>query len=252
MCYKGKEKLLSEIVRELKVDAVVESSVLHVADQVRITAQLVLVSPEEYLWAENFNDRIENILSLQNDVAVAITNAVTQKITEGSTRKKYSVKAINAEVYYAYLKGGFFWNKRTAEGYQKTIHYVNQAIKLDPACALAYAGLADCYNLVVILALCAEAYALAGDAIRAQEILHQLRQLTQQRYLSPYWEALVHLALGDRETAFKSLALAVQYHSVTLVWLNVDPKFNAIRLNLDFRSCCTRWDGKALRIILIQ
>ncbi len=142
MRYKETDKPLSEIARELNVDAVVEGSVLRAEEQVRITAQLIVAAPERHLWAENYDRDFGDILALSSDVARAIAREIKVAVTPAEERQLTSARRVNRETYEAYLKGMFHLNKSTPEGTQKGLAYLHQAIEKDPADPLAYGGLA--------------------------------------------------------------------------------------------------------------
>jgi len=146
MQYKEAKKTLPEIANELKVDAIVEGSLLYSEDRVRITAQLIQANPERHLWAESYERKMSDILALQNEVTRAIAREINARLTPQEEAHLAHVHQVNPEAYRTYLKGRYFWNKRTPEGFEKGIDCFEQAIDLDPTYAKAYAGLADCYN----------------------------------------------------------------------------------------------------------
>jgi TolB-like protein/DNA-binding winged helix-turn-helix (wHTH) protein/Tfp pilus assembly protein PilF len=148
MVYKGARKPLPEIARELNVDAVVEGTVLRSGEQVRITAQLIQAPADKHLWAESYEGNLRDTLALQKKVASAIAEQIRIEVTpqEQAVLKKANV--VNPEAYESYLKGRYFWNKRTADGLKVALAYFNQAIEQDPNYAQAYAGLADSYDLL--------------------------------------------------------------------------------------------------------
>jgi TolB-like protein/DNA-binding winged helix-turn-helix (wHTH) protein len=143
--FKGGDKPLQEIARQLKVDAVVEGAVVREGNRVRITAQLVEVSPERHLWSEQYERNLQSILTLQGEVARAIAREIKVTVTPAEETRLASARPVNREAHEAYLKGRFFLNKRTEEGLGKSIEYFQQAIEKDPLYARAYAGLADAY-----------------------------------------------------------------------------------------------------------
>jgi TolB-like protein/DNA-binding winged helix-turn-helix (wHTH) protein/Flp pilus assembly protein TadD len=147
MAYKHARKPLPQIARELNVDAVVEGTVLRSGDRVRITAQLIDAATDKHLWSQSYEGELRDTLALQNKVAGAIANQIRTNLnsTEQAALKKATV--VNPEAYESYLKGRYFWNKRTAGGLQKAIDYFNEAIEKNPDYAEAYAGLADAYSL---------------------------------------------------------------------------------------------------------
>ena len=143
MLYKGTKKRLPEMAHDLNVDAVVEGTVLRSGDRVRITAQLIHAATDEHLWGQSYERDLRDVLALQSDVARAIADEVRVKVTPREQARLASVHATNQEAYLAYMKGRFYWNKRTEEGVKKGIEYFEHAIQKDPGYALAYDGLAD-------------------------------------------------------------------------------------------------------------
>ena len=148
MQYKAAPKPLPEIARELNVDAVVEGSVLRAGDQVRITAQLVATRPERHLWTDNYTRDLRDILELQSEVARAIAREIRVALTPEEETRMASARPVDPAALDAYVRGRYFWNKRTGDDILKAKGYFEQAIELDPLYAQAYAGLADCYNLL--------------------------------------------------------------------------------------------------------
>src|SRR5271154_2136572 len=148
MRYKGTHTPLPEIARTLKVDAIVEGSVLRSGEQVRITAQLIQVPADKHLWAESYGGNLSDTLALQNKVAQAVAEQIRIEVTSQERAELKSVKKIDPDAYEDYLKGRYFWNKRTADGLKKAVDYFNQAIVKDPNYAAAYSGLADTFALL--------------------------------------------------------------------------------------------------------
>ncbi len=146
MTYKGARRPLPQIARELNVDAVVEGSVLRSGNLVRITAQLIRASSDEHLWAQSYEVQLRDILAVQRIVAQSIAGQIRVKLNPKNRAERPRV--VNAEAYEAYLKGRYFWNRRTGEGLKKAVDYFSQAIEKDPNYAQAYAGLADTYALM--------------------------------------------------------------------------------------------------------
>jgi serine/threonine protein kinase/tetratricopeptide (TPR) repeat protein len=148
MQYKGVQRPLPQIARELNVDAVVEGSVLRSGNRVRITAQLIHAATDQHLWAESYERDLRDVLSLQSEVARAIAKEIQVKLTPQDQARLVSARAVDPEAYQLYLKGRFYWNKRTESSLKKSIAHFHQAIDLDPNYTLAYAGIADCYSLL--------------------------------------------------------------------------------------------------------
>jgi TolB-like protein/DNA-binding winged helix-turn-helix (wHTH) protein/Tfp pilus assembly protein PilF len=148
MSYKHARKPLPEIARELNVDAVVEGTVLRSGDQVRITAQLIEASADKHLWSQSYEGELRDTLALQNKVATAIADQIRINLSPREQAALRAVKIVSPEAYESYLKGRYFWNKRTADGLKVALAYFNQAIDEDPKYAQAYSGLADTYGLL--------------------------------------------------------------------------------------------------------
>jgi len=149
MPYKRVRKPLSAIARELNVDAVIEGTVLRSGGQVRITAQLIEARDDRHLWSETYDGEVRDALTLQNKVAQAIAEQIRVNLNahEQATLKHANV-VVDPQAYEAYLKGRYFWNKRTGEDLEKAVEYFNRAIERDPNYAPAYSGLADTYALL--------------------------------------------------------------------------------------------------------
>jgi TolB-like protein/DNA-binding winged helix-turn-helix (wHTH) protein/Flp pilus assembly protein TadD len=148
MAYKHASKPLPQIARELNVDAVVEGTVLRSGDQVRITAQLIEASSDKHLWSQSYQGELRDTLALQSQVARAIADQIRINLNPHEQAALKTVKIVSPEAYESYLKGRYFWNKRTADGLKVGLAYFNQAIEEDPTYARAYSGLADTYALL--------------------------------------------------------------------------------------------------------
>jgi TolB-like protein/DNA-binding winged helix-turn-helix (wHTH) protein/Tfp pilus assembly protein PilF len=148
MVYKGARKPLPQIARELSVDAVVEGTVLRSGGQVRITAQLIEASTDKHMWSQSYEGELRDTLALQSRVASAIADQIRINLTPQEQAALKNVKVVNPEAYESYLKGRYFWNKRTVDGLKGALAYFNQAIEEDPKYAQAYSGLADTYALL--------------------------------------------------------------------------------------------------------
>ncbi len=148
MAYKHARKPLPQIARELNVDAVVEGTVLRSGDQVRITAQLIEASTDKHLWSQSYEGELRDTLALQNKVARAIADQIRINLNPREQAALKNVKVVDPQAYESFLKGRYFWNKRTADGLKVALAYFNQAIDEDPKYAQAYSGLADTYALL--------------------------------------------------------------------------------------------------------
>jgi TolB-like protein/Tfp pilus assembly protein PilF len=146
--FKSAPSDLREIARQLGVTNVLEGSVQKAGDQVRVSVQLLNALNDAHLWAETYDRKLTDIFAVESDIAKTIADTLQAKLT-GSEKNAMSKKpTANAEAYELYLKGRFFWNKRTGADLKTGVEYFKQAIAKDPNYALAYSGLADCYVLL--------------------------------------------------------------------------------------------------------
>ncbi len=148
MQYKNVRKPLTEIARELKVEGIVEGSVMRAGARVRITAQLIQAATDKHLWAQDYERDLRDVLTLQSEVARAIAREVQVKIGPEEQGRLKKSQRVNPSAYEAYLKGRYHWNKRTEEGIKTGVSFFEQAIQLDPTYAPAYAGVADSYTVL--------------------------------------------------------------------------------------------------------
>jgi TolB-like protein/DNA-binding winged helix-turn-helix (wHTH) protein/Tfp pilus assembly protein PilF len=148
MAYKSTHKPLLQIANELNVDAVIEGTVMRAGNRVRITAELVQVSTDQHLWADTYESPIGDVLALQNRVSSAIADQIRINLTKEDRERLAKQPAVSPEAYEDYLKGRYYWNKRSGEGFNRAIGYFEEATRKDPQYALAYAGLADCYGII--------------------------------------------------------------------------------------------------------
>jgi TolB-like protein/DNA-binding winged helix-turn-helix (wHTH) protein/Tfp pilus assembly protein PilF len=147
MDYKNAHKSLSEIARELNVQAIVEGSVVTSGPHVRITAQLIRVPDDEHIWANSYEGDLRETLKLQNEVARAIATQVRVTLSPDEQAALRDSRQVDPGAHEAYMKGQYFWNKRTQADLRSAIDYFANAVALDPSYAEAYVGLADSYAL---------------------------------------------------------------------------------------------------------
>jgi TolB-like protein len=179
--YKHSRKSLSEIAKELNVDAVVEGTVMRSGNRVRITAQLIRAPNDQHLWADQFERDMGDVLSLQADVARAIAAKIQLKLTPQQQARLSAGRQVNSEAYDYYLRGHhIFWQRWTREGLNSAIRYYTLAIDRDPNYAPAYAALADCYTVGMFMGRPfppREAWAKASQAAtKALQLDDQLAQ----------------------------------------------------------------------------
>jgi len=147
MQYKGVKKPLTEIARELNVDAVVEGSVLQVGDSVRIRVQLIDALPEERnLWGQTYERAKTDVLMLYSEMAQVIADKAQVKLTAEESTRLTKTRQVNPEAYDAYLKGEFHWVKFTEKDLETALQYYELALEKDPNYAPAYEGIASVWR----------------------------------------------------------------------------------------------------------
>src|SRR5215472_10882636 len=174
MQYKGARKSVPEIARELHADAFVAGSVFRSGNRVRVTAQLVEGSADRHLWAESYELDLRDALSSQSNVAQAIAGTVRAKLTPQEKARLAGIRPVNPGAQEAYLRGLFFLNfghdnlelPRGVEALRKSIEYYQQAIKLDPNYAQAFAGLARACHWLANVERPVELYEQSIEAAR--------------------------------------------------------------------------------------
>ena len=138
----------AEAGRELRVGHVLDGSIQRAGDRIRVTAQLVSVEGGRSLWAGKFDERFTDIFTVEDAISEQVANALVLKLTGEEKRLIARHDTEDAEAHRLYLKGRYYWNKRTRDGYEKGIEHFNQAIEIDRTYALAFSGLADCYSML--------------------------------------------------------------------------------------------------------
>lgn len=185
MTYKNRPTPMPEIARQLNVDAVVEGSILRASDRVRITAKLIDANSDQLLWVKSYKRHIQDILTLQSELAQAIATEIRVELTPQEQTQVFATRPVNPEAYDAYLKGRYFWNKRTSEAFEKAKQQFLKAIEIDSSYAPAYTGLSDTYTLLAGYGI------LPGDTATAQSKKYALKALELDETL-----AEAHVALA--------------------------------------------------------
>lgn len=145
MQFKDAKKALPQIAKELNVDAVVEGSVVRSGDRVRVTAQLIEAQSDRHLWAKSYERDSRDVMALQDNLARDIATEIRANLTPVERKRLANSKLVDPQAYDAYLRGRYFWNRRTEAELHKAKEYFQQAIAKDPTFAPAYSGLADTY-----------------------------------------------------------------------------------------------------------
>lgn len=145
MRYKGTRQPLPDIASQLKVDAIVEGTVLRSHGRVRIAAQLIHAASDTHLWAKQYETDLRDVLTLQSAVARAIADEIQIQLSPQEQSRLARSRPVDPLAYEAFLKGRHLWYRRSPDALKKAVEYLQQAISLDPSHALAHAGLADAY-----------------------------------------------------------------------------------------------------------
>jgi tetratricopeptide (TPR) repeat protein len=230
MGYKGTNKRLPQIARELGVDGIVEGSVSREGDEVRVTVQLLDGPNDRHLWSEDYQRELGGILSLQREIAQAIAQQVRAKVTPQQQSLLKPALAVNPEAYDAYLQGRFYMSTKFSQPKElkKAKGYFEDSIRKDPNFALSYVGLADSY---VYLAM--------------------FRDLSPQQAYKPAKEALRKALELDNSVgeAHDTLAQIRWHHEWD--WAGTEREFNeSIRLSPNYdcahadRSSYLSWSGR--------
>jgi TolB-like protein/Flp pilus assembly protein TadD len=249
--FKSTPENLPEIAKQLGVTNILEGSVQKAADQVRVNVQLINAMTDAHIWAETYDRKLTDIFAVESEIAKAIAETLQAKLTGAEKSSIAKAPTANPEAYELYLKGRFFWNKRTGTDLRKAIDYFNQAIAKDPNYALAYVGLADSYLLLSSYAAVspaeslpparsalkkalelddssAEAHASSGllatlelDLHRALDELKRAVELNPNYATAHHWFSLAHLTLAQFDSAISEAKRAIELDPLSLV-INAD------------------------------
>jgi len=143
--FKSAPNDLRQIAQQLGVANILEGSVQKANDQVRVNVQLINALTDAHLWADTYDRKLTDIFAVETEIAKTVADVLQAKLTGSEQHVIAARPTANAEAHQLYLKGRFFWNKRTGSDLKKSIDYFEQAIAADPNYALAYAGVADGY-----------------------------------------------------------------------------------------------------------
>lgn len=261
--FKSAPDNLPQIARQLGVTHILEGSVQKSNDQVRVNVQLINALTDAHLWADTYDRKLTDIFAVETEIAKTIAESLQAKLTGSEKSSMAKVPTANPEAYELYLKGRFFWNKRSGVDLRKAIDYFNQAIAKDPNYALAYAGLADSYMLLpnyggasakesiaparaaITKALelddsLAEAHASFGlletlelQLERAVRDFERAIELKPNYATAHHWLMLGHLSLGRFDPAIAEGKRAIELDPLSLI-INADYSWTY--------SCAHRFD----------
>ena len=150
MSYKGTRKNIAEIGRELGADFALEGSVRRQGDRVRISAQLIRTSDQTHLWAHNYDRELKDFLAVQRELSQAIAEQVQVRLTPEHRTPREATRAVDPAAFDAYLRGRYYLWRVTRPNIERATEYFREATQIDPCMAVAYAGLADAYDILPI------------------------------------------------------------------------------------------------------
>jgi len=146
--YRDTQQNAIDAGRQLRVDAVLDGTIQRVGDRLRVNVQLVRIRDGVAIWSASFDGQFTDILALQDSISEEVSSKLIGKLSDSAANAPPNRYTRNIEAYQEYVRGRYFWNKRTDDGYRKGIEHFRKAIEVDPAYALAYAGLGDCYTFI--------------------------------------------------------------------------------------------------------
>jgi TolB-like protein/Tfp pilus assembly protein PilF len=242
---------LPQIAKQLWVAHILEGSVQKANDQVRVNVQLINALTDAHLWAETYDRKLTDIFAVESEIAKTVAETLQAKLTGSEKSSIAKTPTVNPEAYELYLKGRFFWNKRSGADLRKAIDYFERAIAKDPNYALAYVGLADSYLLLSQYASAspreslpparaalkkalslddslAEAHASSGllatlelDLQRAIDELQRAIKLKPNYATAHHWLSLGFTTLGQFDPAISEAKRAVELDPLSLI-INAD------------------------------
>ena len=225
--FKSVPENLPQIAKQLNVTNILEGSVQKVKDQVRVNVQLINALTDAHLWAEIYDRKLTDLFSVESDIAKTIADTLQAKLTGSESTAMSNKPTENPEAYELYLKGRFFWNKRTGQDLKTACDYFQKAIAIDPRYATAYAGLAESYILIPLF-----------DAGSPQDYFPKAKAAAERAIELQETSAEAHTALG----------LLLCFSDVNFAQSEKEFK-RAIELNPNYATA-HHWFGNALLVAL--
>ncbi|HUP90236.1 MAG TPA: tetratricopeptide repeat protein [Longimicrobiales bacterium] len=219
--FKQKEESIGDIAEQLGVAHVLEGSIRREGNRVRVTAQLIDARTGYHLWSENFDRELDDLFKVQDDISIAIANALKVRIVD--TRDRAADKRPNlADAYELYLKGRYYWHQRNREGVTKAIQSLSEAVTLDPSYAAAYSALADAYQLAPTFAAMPPDSAFPLARAAAEKALQLDSTLAEPwasiGYIKMHWD---HDWLGSEVALRRAIELNPGY-ATAYQWLRIN------------------------------
>jgi TolB-like protein/Tfp pilus assembly protein PilF len=203
MQYKRTTKSVGEIGQELGVDFVLEGSVRRAGQRARITSQLIRVSDQSHLWAESYDRNLDDVLAIQTDCARRIARSLALELLPSQRDAMSRAATHNAAAYEAYLKGRYYWNNRTEDGFRKAMEYFESAIRQDPDYALAYVGLSDVFDLLGLFSMLPPKEAFERARAAANQALNIDPELAEAHISLAYGRFLYEWDWAGAEEEFR-------------------------------------------------
>src|SRR6266480_615237 len=169
--------------RALRVNSVLEGNLQQAGDRIRVTARLIKTADGSSLWADTFDEKFIDVFAVEDTIAQKVAAALQLRLSEDEQKRLTKRYTDNTEAYQLYLKGRFYWNKYTDEGWHKSIEFFKQALDKDPDYALAYSGLADSYSLLGEVSYLTPKEAFENARTNAQKAL-KLDETLSEAHLS--------------------------------------------------------------------
>jgi TolB-like protein len=239
--FRGKAQNIAELGRHLNVSTILEGSVRHSGDQLRISVQLVNASDGYNVWSKTYDRRMGDVIAIQEEIAASIVRSLALHMAEDEVKLAVKPHTTNPDAYHHYLTGRYFWNRRTKGAFEKAIECWQRAIACDPDCALAYSGIADAYALLGYYGhrRPLEAYeAGRAAACKAIEIDHSLAEAhTSLGELTLHFQFDLNTCAHELKTAVGlNPAYTRAHHNWSHYWVsvgNVERSLKASRRALD-------------------
>jgi TolB-like protein/DNA-binding winged helix-turn-helix (wHTH) protein/Tfp pilus assembly protein PilF len=183
--FAGKPHNAREIARRLGVTHLLEGSVQKAGETVRVTVQLIHAPTDTHVWAESYDRKLTDVLQVESEIAQRIASTLATTVSGAEKRALTAAATTNVQAHEAYLRGRYFWNKRTAEGFTEAVAHFTRAVELDPGYAQAYAGLADAIY-----------FRGAENRVGYEEVFHRSKALLEKALTLDDSLADAHASLG--------------------------------------------------------
>lgn len=225
------------IGQALQVDAVVEGRIQRIGDRLRVSVQLIRVADDSTVWTESFDDAFTNLFAVQDAVSGKVATSLALRMDDTERRRFTQRGTADVEAYQAYMRGRYFWNKRSPENLYKAIEQFDAATKRDPDYALAYTGLADCYQLLPEYWVAEPKDAFPKARVAAERALSIDSNLAEAHTSLAYTQAFYEWDFGGAERSFKWALDIDPGYSTAHQWyaelLQAHGRFDEARMHLD-------------------